>query len=178
MRILGIDPGTALTGYAVMDSDDNSAFSLVAHGVIRTSQKSPMHKRLNMLHDELLEIAQTHTPKVMSIERLFFNTNAKTAMTVGQARGVVMLVGAKTEAEIYEYTALQAKKALTNYGRADKKEMQEAVRKFIGLKEIIKPDDANDAVAMAICHILLTGLAVTEWGSDGGASVITKKAKK
>jgi crossover junction endodeoxyribonuclease RuvC len=154
MILLGIDPGTALTGYALVElpKRKNAKLSLVKSGVISTPAKTDMHLRLNLLYEGLNEIGKEYSPEIMVVERLFFNTNVKTALSVGQARGVVLLVAALQNMKVVEYTALQAKKVLAGYGRANKKEMQEAVRKHMSLKEIIKPDDANDAVAMAICY--------------------------
>lgn len=154
MIILGIDPGTASMGYGVIKISENRPI-LKDTGVIKTVPKMHMHKRLGVLYSNLNDIALAFNPQLIVIERLFFNTNAKTAMTVGQARGVSMLVAAHNGIELTEYTALQAKKILTGYGRADKKEMQEAVRKVLGLSTVIKSDDANDGVAMALCHYLL-----------------------
>src|SRR3989304_7061940 len=112
-----------------------------------------MHKRLKSLHVGLHRILAQHKPDIMVIERLFFNSNAKTAMTVGQARGVALLAGADWDLSIFEYTALEAKYAITGYGRSDKKVMQEAVRKLLGNIKIVKSDDANDAIAMALWYI-------------------------
>jgi crossover junction endodeoxyribonuclease RuvC len=154
MIILGVDPGTALTGYAIVEKKKTvKAPKLIEVDCIRTKAGVDMHIRLQQLYDELYDVAKTYKPDLMVVERLFFNTNAKTAMSVGQARGVPLLIAARHEMEVYEYTALQAKKVLTGYGRASKKEMQEAVRKYMLLDEIVKPDDANDAIAMALCYI-------------------------
>ncbi len=152
MIFLGIDPGTAAMGYAIVDQTD-SKIALVKADIIATPSTADMHNRLATLFDALNLITKEFTPKCMVIEKLFFNTNVKTAMTVGQARGVALLVASKKKMKVHEYTALEAKKVLTGYGRADKKEMQSAVREFMGLETIVKADDANDAVAMVICHI-------------------------
>lgn len=154
MIALGIDPGTAITGYAVMKIDRRGKEkpSLIDTGVIVTSSKSEMHKRLKKLHKELNIISRVHLPELMIVERLFFNTNAKTAISVGQARGISLLVAASRGMEVEEYTALEAKKIITGYGRAKKREVQTAVKEYLGLDELIKPDDATDAVAMVICH--------------------------
>lgn len=151
MIILGIDPGTASTGYAVLNL--NSKPVLVETNCISTPAGVDMHKRLKMLYRDLTDVAKKHSPDVMVIERLFFNTNIKTAITVGQARGIALLVGANKNMKVFEYTALEAKCALTGYGRSDKKQMQEAVKKHLKLAGIIKSDDANDAVAMALCYV-------------------------
>jgi len=159
MRIIGIDPGTALTGYAVLDVEQNTKPKLVdptaagslAVNAITTPSDMDMHDRLNLLFKELSNICAWYKPEIMVIERLFFNTNVKTAMSVGQARGIPLLVASRKKIKVFEYTAPQAKKVLANNGRANKKEMQTAVMEYLGLKEVIKPDDANDAVAMALC---------------------------
>ena len=152
MIILGIDPGTATTGYGVIKTNPKK-LTLVDFGVIKTAAGEEMPKRLLKLRKELKKLIKEFEPKVMVIERLFFNTNAKTAMTVGQARGVVMLVAAETRLPIFEYTALEAKKVLTDYGRADKKQVEKAVKRCLRIRRKIKPDDAADALAVAICHV-------------------------
>lgn len=154
MKILGIDPGTASMGYGVISVDLDRPV-LKDFGVIRTVAGYEMPKRLSVLYTNLDDITKKHKPELVVIEKLFFNTNSKTAMTVGQARGVSMLVAAHNNVSVVEYTALQAKRALTGYGRADKKQMQDAVKKILGISEIIKSDDANDGVAMALCYYLL-----------------------
>ena len=152
MIILGIDPGTATTGYGIIKVEKDK-LSYVCHGCIKTAAGEEMPKRLLKLRKELKKLIKEFEPKIMVIERLFFNTNVKTAMTVGQARGVVMLVGAEHKLPVLEYTALQAKKELTGYGRADKKEVEKAVKKHLNIRRKIKPDDAADALAIAICHV-------------------------
>ncbi len=152
MIILGIDPGTARMGYGVIEISKSKPKLLVTD-VIVTHPDLDMYKRLKYLYKSLNEITKTHSPNVMVIEKLFFNTNAKTAMTVGQARGISMLAAANRNLPLFEYTALEAKLVLTGYGRAGKKEMQEAVKDVLGLATHVKSDDANDAVAMALCFI-------------------------
>lgn len=157
MIILGIDPGTASTGYAFIKVGKGAGAKLlpkiIAFGVISTGKDLDMPHRLKYIHLQLTQLCKKYKPELMIIERLFFNTNAKTAMTVGQARGVALLVGAEYDLDIYEYTALQAKFALTGYGRSEKSVMQKAVQDYLGLIDKIKPDDANDAVAMVLCHL-------------------------
>jgi crossover junction endodeoxyribonuclease RuvC len=152
MIIFGIDPGTARMGYGIVDASKRKP-KLIESDVIITHKDLDMHKRLLLLYNRLNEIAKSHRPDVMVIERLFFNTNVKTAMSVGQARGVSMLTAAYNKMPVYEYTALQAKLILTGYGRSDKKIVQDAVRKQLKLPKEVKSDDANDAVAMALCFI-------------------------
>ncbi len=153
MIFIGIDPGTATTGFAIVDVSPKKGSILIDSGVISTPAGVVMHDRLNMLHKELSEIVKKNIPSIMIIEKLFFNTNVKTAMTVGQARGIALLVASQKKMEVFEYTALEAKKAITGYGRADKKEMQKAVMEMMNLDKIVKVDDANDAVAMVLCHL-------------------------
>ncbi len=151
MRILGIDPGTGILGFGVIDLNDKGKISLVDAGVIRTPVHQPDSERLSTIYDELHEIITTNKPTVMSVEKLFFSQNVTTAMSVSQARGVVLLCGKQHKLELYEYTPQQIKLAITGQGRADKKQVQEMVRVLLGLKEIPKPDDAADALAAAIC---------------------------
>jgi crossover junction endodeoxyribonuclease RuvC len=156
MKIIGIDPGTARMGYCIAHSKKDGSYSIIESSVLVTPAEMVMQKRLQSLYAGLQKIMTKHKLDTMVIERLFFNTNAKTAISVGQARGVAMLAAADWELSVFEYTALEAKKLLTGYGRADKKQMQEAVRQILGLVSVVKSDDANDAVAMAICHIKKT----------------------
>lgn len=152
MRILGIDPGTGILGFGVIDVDTHQKLHCVDGGVIRTPVKQPDSDRLKTIYDELHEIIIEHKPTVMSVEKLFFSQNVTTAMSVSQARGVVLLCGKQHGMELFEYTPQQIKQALTGYGKADKSQIQEMVRVILGLKEIPKPDDAADALAAAICH--------------------------
>lgn len=158
MRILGIDPGTGILGFGVIDIDARSKAVLVDAGVIKTPVKQPDSERLATIFDELTSLIKELKPQVMSVEKLFFAQNVTTAMSVAQARGVVLLCGQQHSLELHEYTPLQIKQALTGYGRADKKQMQEMVRVLLGLPEIPKPDDAADALAAAICCSMTTRL--------------------
>lgn len=153
MIILGIDPGTATTGCGVIKTKGGkSKPTMVAYEKIVTAAGEEMCGRLLKLHGGLSRLVKLHKPDIISVERLFFNTNAKTAMTVGQARGVVMLVAAEQGLPFFEYTALEAKKVLTGFGRADKKVVRKAVQEYLELAEEIKSDDCADALAMAICY--------------------------
>lgn len=151
MRILGIDPGTGILGFGIIEIVERKLV-LVDGGVIRTPVKEDDAVRLLTIYDELSEIIKQTTPDVMSVEKLFFARNVTTAMTVAQARGVVLLCGMQAGLAIHEYTPMQIKQAITGYGKADKKQMQEMVRVLLQLKEIPKPDDAADALAAAITH--------------------------
>jgi crossover junction endodeoxyribonuclease RuvC len=149
--ILGVDPGTATTGYGLIRKEGQK-YSLIHYGCILTPAKTPLHDRLDTIYEELSDIIDEHTPDHMAVEELFFAANAKTAIAVGQARGVILLAGKKKGISIFEYTPLEVKMALTGYGRADKNQIQQMVKTLLSLPEIPKPDDAADAIAIAICH--------------------------
>lgn len=159
MRILGIDPGTGILGFGVIEVGKSGESQLVDAGVIRT----PVHEddaiRLQTIYDELTDIIAATKPTVMSVEKLFFARNVTTAMTVAQARGVVLLCGKQAGMQIVEYTPLQIKMAITSYGKADKKQIQEMVRVLLGLAEVPKPDDCADALAAALTHSTVAHLS-------------------
>lgn len=150
---LGIDPGIATTGFGVVREERDGRLTALAHGVIETPKTEPLPRRLHMLQRQLDELVRTWRPDEAAVEELFFATNAKTAMVVGQARGVVLLTLYNAGLEASEYTPLQVKQAVTGYGQADKKQMQEMVRMLLALPKIPKPDDAADALAIAITHL-------------------------
>jgi crossover junction endodeoxyribonuclease RuvC len=152
MRIIGIDPGTGILGFGVIDVQDRQHMQLVDAGVIRTPVKEDDAVRLETIYQELTDIIMNSKPDVMSVEKLFFARNVTTAMTVSQARGVVLLCARLAQLPIFEYTPLQIKQAVTGYGKADKKQMQEMVRVLLGLKDVPKPDDCADALAAALTH--------------------------
>lgn len=151
MRILGIDPGYAIMGYGIIDKIGNN-IKVVSYGSITTDAKDKMTDRLKHLYNQLMEIIDQYEPDEASIEELFFNTNSTTAIKVGQARGVAILACANSSLDIMEYTPLQIKMALTGYGRADKKQVQQMIKTILNLKEVPKPDDTADALGAAICH--------------------------
>lgn len=151
MRILGIDPGYAIVGYGVLDYNNNK-FSVVDYGAVTTPAGMDFNRRLEIIYDELTALIAKTKPEVMSIEKLFFNTNQKTVIDVGQARGVIMLAAQKSGLPVYEYTPLQVKQSVVGYGRAEKKQVQEMTRLILHLDSVPKPDDTADALAMAICH--------------------------
>lgn len=155
MRIIGIDPGTGILGFGVIEVV-NGKMKLIDAGVITTPAHTPLDVRLEDIFDSLAEIITATKPNVMSIEKLFFAQNVTTAISVSHARGVAMLAGRKGNLEIAEYTPLQIKQTVTGYGKADKKQVQEMVRIQLGLAEIPKPDDCADALAAAITHYLMT----------------------
>jgi crossover junction endodeoxyribonuclease RuvC len=151
MKILGIDPGTATTGFGLI-LKEGPKLTKIDYGVISTSKTLEMPKRLSILHDDLQEIFKGLKPDVIVVEKLFFTNNITTAMTVSQARGVVLLVAEQNNIAIAEYTPLQVKMAVSGYGKATKKQVQKMVKKILKLEVIPKPDDAADALAIAICH--------------------------
>lgn len=151
MRILGIDPGYAIVGYGVIDYR-NTQFSVVDYGAILTDAGTPFNVRLEQIYDETCALMQRWKPQAMAIEKLFYNTNAKTVIDVGQARGALILAAQKNALEIAEYTPLQVKQSVVGYGRAEKKQVQEMTKLILNLPKIPKPDDTADALAIAICH--------------------------
>ncbi|MBQ2897128.1 MAG: crossover junction endodeoxyribonuclease RuvC [Clostridia bacterium] len=151
MRILGIDPGFAIVGYGVIDYEKGK-YKTVDYGKITTPAGMDMPLRLKEVYDGILRLIELFKPDVLAIEELFFNTNVKTAIAVGHARGVIVLAAANKGIKINEYTPLQIKQAVVGYGRADKNQVQQMVKMFLGLKEVPKPDDTADALAVAICH--------------------------
>jgi crossover junction endodeoxyribonuclease RuvC len=153
MLVIGIDPGTATTGYGLVREMQDGSLSMVDYGVILTPADWPMPKRLLELHRKLTEILLLHHPDGGAVEKLFFQTNVRTAMSVGQARGVILLSLAQAGQEIAEYTPLEIKQAVAGYGGADKNQVQQMVRALLDLADIPRPDDAADALAVAICHL-------------------------
>jgi len=152
MRVLGIDPGTAITGYGVVEEVKGETQSL-AFGVIRTPANQPLPVRLQLIYRAVKELVTEWRPTAAAVEELFFSRNVRTAMGVGQARGVTLLALADAGLTVTEYTPLTVKQAVTGYGNADKAQVQEMVRLLLGLEEAPRPDDAADALAIAICHL-------------------------
>ena len=153
MLVIGIDPGTAITGYGLVQESDNGELISVDYGVIITPPKIPMSQRLSMLYDSLNEILNAHQPESAAVEKLFFQKNVRTAMSVGQARGVALVALEQAMLPIAEYAPTEIKQAVSGYGGADKRQVQEMVRMLLNLDDIPKPDDAADALAVAICHL-------------------------
>jgi crossover junction endodeoxyribonuclease RuvC len=151
-RTLGIDPGTAIMGYGVVE-ERGGALHCVQYGVLTTtSAESPAH-RLRSLHQRLTELLALYRPGAVAVEDLFFNRNVRTALAVGQARGIALLAAAQAEVPVFEYTPLQVKDAVVGYGRATKEQVQLMIRTLLGLQDVPRPDDAADALAVAICHL-------------------------
>ena len=152
MLILGIDPGTATTGFGLI-AEKKSKPQFVDHGVIKTSPKETSQGRLRRIYNGLKKLMLDYKPKVVAIERLYFGTNTKTAIAVGQARGLALLAAAEQRIQVAEYSPLEVKMAVTGYGRAEKQQVQQMVKSLLGLSDLPKPDDAADALAIAICHL-------------------------
>lgn len=151
MIILGIDPGYAIVGCGVLEYSNNH-FRVIEYCPITTPAEMPFNRRLEVIYDEITALINRTKPQAVSIEKLFFNSNQKTVIDVGQARGVLMLACQKAGLEVFEYTPLQVKQSVVGYGRAEKKQVQEMTRIILGLDKVPKPDDVADALAMAICH--------------------------
>ena len=151
MRILGIDPGTGIVGFGVIDTDGHK-HNMIEAGVIRTPAHQALELRLKTIYDSLLEIMKDNNPDTVVIERLFFARNVTTAISVSHARGVMLLAATNLGIPVAEYTPLQIKQALTGYGQADKAQIQEMVKIMLGLNERPKPDDCADALAAALTH--------------------------
>lgn len=151
MKILGIDPGYAIVGFGILEAQRGQA-RLVRCGAINTPAGVPMPRRLVQIQEDLETLIRTFSPDVMAIEELFFNTNVTTAIGVAQARGVILMTAAKLGVEIFEYSPSQVKQAVVGYGKAEKHQVMEMTRRLLGLAAVPKPDDAADAVAIALCH--------------------------
>lgn len=151
MRILGIDPGIARCGWAVIE-EEKGKIKTIAFGCIETSSKQEVPQRLKDVYNQVVGIIKKYSPEILSIEELFFNSNAKTAFVVGQARGVILLASAEKNLKVSIYTPLQVKAAVTGYGRAEKDQIGKMVKAILLLKEIPKPDDTTDALAVALTH--------------------------
>ncbi len=152
MLVLGIDPGTAITGYGIIRNTD-TGIELVAYGAVTTPAGELPEKRLLSLHEQLTQIIALHRPQTSAVEKLFFQRNVTTAISVGQARGVAILALAQAGIPVSEYTPLQVKQAVVGYGGADKNQVQQMVKAILNLNDIPRPDDAADALAIAICHL-------------------------
>jgi crossover junction endodeoxyribonuclease RuvC len=153
MIVIGIDPGTAITGYGLVRERSDGQVEAVAYGVVTTPAKTPLPERLQMIYRGLQEVVSEHAPTSAAVEKLIFGRNVTTAMSVGQARGVALLALANSGLSIAEYAPMEVKQAVAGYGNADKTQVQEMVRLLLGLDEIPRPDDAADALAVAITHL-------------------------
>ena len=171
MRILGIDPGIATIGFAVLDSDQQR-FQLQTCGVITTPANTSLSSRLGRIYTDLSELLTTFQPDAAAIEELFFNTNITTGISVAHGRGVILLACEHAGISVAEYTPLQVKQAVAGYGRADKRQVMEMVRRICSLSAIPKPDDAADAVALAVCHAKSSASLLSQKGEQGSCSTI------
>lgn len=156
MKIIGIDPGYAIVGYGVIEYK-KSHFTTLDYGAVITYAEQPYEQRLLTIYEDLCSLFTIHKPEAVAIERLFFTTNQKTAIAVAQARGVIILAATINNIKVYEYTPLQVKQSVVGYGKAEKKQVQEMTKRLLNLKEIPKPDDTADALAVAICHAHTAG---------------------
>ncbi len=155
MRVLGIDPGLAITGYAIVEAGSEPRWAsgrVLEAGVIRTAPEESVSKRLKTIYGEVLHLIEEFQPEVLAVERIFFNQNVTTALAVSEARGVVLLAGHPLE--VASYTPLEVKRQICGYGRAKKPQVQAMVKRLLRLRELPKPDDAADALAVALCHLL------------------------
>jgi crossover junction endodeoxyribonuclease RuvC len=150
---LGIDPGTATTGYGVVAQSASGEVALLAYGVIRTEAGVPMHLRLRELFEDMQALIREFEPDSVAVEKLFFGKNVTNAISVGQARGAALLAAALADLRVAEYTPAEVKQAIAGYGNADKRQIQEMVQRLLDLPEIPRPDDAADGVAIALCHL-------------------------
>ncbi|MBD5129680.1 MAG: crossover junction endodeoxyribonuclease RuvC [Ruminococcaceae bacterium] len=174
MRILGIDPGYAIVGYGVLEFD-NTRFKVINYGAITTDPETPFEKRLAEIYGDMCSVLDMFKPDCMSIEKLYFNTNITTGIDVAQARGVAMLAAVQRGVPIYEYTPLQVKVAVTGYGRAEKHQVQEMTKNILRLKDVPKPDDTADALAIAICHGHTGGSKMSEIMRSNEVRQLNKK---
>lgn len=158
MIVLGVDPGLSLTGWGVLSNSDKNNLLLLDYGCIKTKPNQPLAQRLQIINNNLRNVIRKYLPRVMAIEEIFFSKEAKTVAAVSQARGVIILAAAQENLDIFEYNPKSVKIALTGYGAADKNQIQQMVKRFLLMKEIPKPDDAADALALAICHSHTSGL--------------------
>lgn len=161
MIILGIDPGYAIIGWGVIEYKNNH-FRVIDYGAITTDAGQYFPSRLSAIYNELNALIAKYKPQVMSIEKIFYNSNAKTVIDVSQARGVITLAAFENNLEFAEYTPLQVKQAVVGYGRAEKKQVQEMTKTILSLSKIPKPDDTADALAMAICHAHSSGSLLSQ----------------
>ncbi|MBQ9511439.1 MAG: crossover junction endodeoxyribonuclease RuvC [Clostridia bacterium] len=162
MIILGIDPGLATVGYGVIEYEKGK-FRTIATGAIETPAGIDVELRLKTVYDDMCELIDTYHPAEMAVEELFFNTNQKTAIGVAEARGVILLAAVRKGVTIAEYTPLQVKQSVVGYGRAEKKQVQEMVKIILNIPKVPKPDDAADALALAICHAHCGGSSIKEF---------------
>lgn len=172
MVVIGIDPGTATTGYAIVRLLRDHRLEAIEYGAIRTPAKAPLCERLGAICQAVEDLGRAHRPDAMAVEELFFGRSARNVFAVGQARGAVLVAAARLGLPVYEYTPMQVKQAVTGYGHADKHQVQQMVKAIFALHLVPKPDDAADALAVAACCLHSQGLeqALDRAGGGGGAA--------
>ncbi len=158
MIVIGIDPGTATTGYGVIEENSNGDFRTIDYGVISTTADQPLEDRLKTIYDHITSLILLHKPQSGAVEKLFFKQNVTNAISVGQARGVVLLAMVTNGVSVHEYSPAEVKSAVSGYGNAEKSQIQAMVKAILGLEDIPRPDDAADALAIAICHLNSSGI--------------------
>ena len=171
MRILGIDPGIATVGFGVVDSERNRQ-TVIQCGVITTPAHTSLSSRLERIYTDMNQLIDLFKPEAMAVEELFFNTNITTGIAVAHGRGVILLSGYQAKLPVYEYTPLQVKQAVVGYGRAEKKQVIDMVKRILNMREAPKPDDAADAVAIALCHARSSTSLINQQGGDTVCSTI------
>ena len=167
MVVLGIDPGYAIVGWGVIEYS-HSRFKVLGYGAITTEAQTPFPERLQIIYNDMCYLFTKYKPEVMSMEKLFYNSNQKTVIDVAQARGVITLAAQMNNKNIFEYTPLQVKQSVTGYGRAEKKQVQEMTKIILNLSRVPKPDDTADALAMAICHAHVNGSSLASMLNNRG----------
>lgn len=153
MAVIGFDPGSAITGYGIIEERTDHSLKVIDYGVLRTGPELPLPERLKSIYEQVNQILNLHHPESGAVENLYFQKNVRTAFTVGQARGVLLLALAQADISVAEYNPVEIKQAVAGYGRAEKGQVQQMVKMLLGLEKIPRPDDAADALAVAICHI-------------------------
>ena len=171
MVVLGIDPGYAIVGWGVIEYS-HSRFKVLGYGAITTEAQTPFPERLQIIYNDMCYLFTKYKPEVMSMEKLFYNSNQKTVIDVAQARGVITLAAQMNNKNIFEYTPLQVKQAVVGYGRAEKNQVIEMVKRILSLPSAPKPDDAADAVALAICHARSSTSLLSRKEDEGLCSTI------
>lgn len=167
MRIIGIDPGYAIVGVGVVDYVKNK-FYPVKFGAVDTPAGTPFNTRLRIIYDTVAQVIAETKPQCMSIEKLYFNSNQKTAIEVAEARGVILLAAIQAGIPVFEYTPLQIKQSLVGYGRAEKRQVMEMIKSFLNLEKVPKPDDTADALALAVCHANYSGTDYSRLYKEAG----------
>ncbi len=171
MRILGLDPGIAIVGFGLIEAD-RGRFRSLTYGAIRTEAGLPLSERLEIIYDDLTQLLDSLRPEAVAIEELFFNTNITTGISVAHGRGILLLACRQKQVPIYEYTPLQVKQSVVGYGRAEKRQVIDMVQRILRLPAPAKPDDASDALALAICHARSATSLLTKNGGTDPCSTI------